>query len=328
MSPLYLYNGKLLTVDGKLAINANCCCDEECLSPCQSSVPNVVPIAWIIKNCDPDPVYPLGFPDRGPYGAETYFPATSKWPCESNLWEVRLGDGEILTSQILPDAFQDKKYIYFSLVFECAGPCAQGTCNIDIRTKLSCTDPINDPFPPDNGRQWSNCTFGPLEYYNRNSNTWDTGNNPTARCDCPDQFVAFWHHMDVSTGDACAESCLFQASSVEECQKWYFPWSPIFDPQNPSSNANLFLYPLASAKLGGCCGSTLPCWDKSCFSIWSEETGWVQYSDCENQEPPFYPFGPCVCGTPGPGDPDPDPAWIQEDGTYFEELPCGDNPFI
>lgn len=36
MSPLYLYNGKLLVVDGKLAINQNCCCGE-CSGPCDTS---------------------------------------------------------------------------------------------------------------------------------------------------------------------------------------------------------------------------------------------------------------------------------------------------
>lgn len=29
VSPLYLYNGKLLVVDGKLATGQNCCCDED-----------------------------------------------------------------------------------------------------------------------------------------------------------------------------------------------------------------------------------------------------------------------------------------------------------
>lgn len=36
MSPLYLYNGKLLTVGGSLAINANCCCDNNfCYNKCE-----------------------------------------------------------------------------------------------------------------------------------------------------------------------------------------------------------------------------------------------------------------------------------------------------
>lgn len=47
MSPLYLYDGKLLLVDGKLATNQNCCCEEEkCPEPISYGIIDLGNFGW------------------------------------------------------------------------------------------------------------------------------------------------------------------------------------------------------------------------------------------------------------------------------------------
>lgn len=46
MSTLYLYDGKLLAVDGKLATNENCCCDTGCPEPTTNGVIDLVNFGW------------------------------------------------------------------------------------------------------------------------------------------------------------------------------------------------------------------------------------------------------------------------------------------
>lgn len=61
MSPLYLYEGKLLIVDGKLAADENCCCGEGGC-PCNFKV---YPETWKIVNANGDFVFNEGSADNG-----------------------------------------------------------------------------------------------------------------------------------------------------------------------------------------------------------------------------------------------------------------------
>jgi hypothetical protein len=109
---------------------------------------------------------------------------------------------------------------------------------------------------------------------------------------------------------ACTETGYkyIQASSVEECQKWYFPSYEIYNGPYEDYFENfdkVVFNPNPDAMLGGCCTDTTPCFINSCSSTWTASNGWDLLDDCATRQPPAYPLGPCVCNLPGPGDPDP-----------------------